>query len=525
MTRINNTKNYILLIYHIIKKDLKLLIRSKSSALIILLGPIFIILLVSMAFNTSGLYDIKIGVFSESYTSAADSLIDKLKDKEFKVMKIDSANLCLEEVKKGNVHVCIVIPPDLEITKDIQNEISIHVDYSRINLAWMILDTVSSKVSEQSSMWSLNLTINVLNKLEETRDGLISKRILVTTSLNNSEDIAVKTFDILNKIEGVDTEFEINDSRFYDLKGEIEELVSIKNASDNETDGLANELSRLEMDLLDVDNQLANISSDLSELAEDVHDVRNIALANRNNLKDYDEAINVITLNIESVDVKNASSIVDPVVTSIKPVSSSKTNFDYIASTLIILVIMFIAVLLASTTVVAEKTSKAYFRRYISSTKDIIFILATYLTVFFIMCIQLVIMLSIASVFLHTSFLIYDFFTLLFILFVLTTLFILAGMLIGYLFNSEETSLLAAISFSSILLFFSNTLLPLENMPVTIKNIALLNPFVIGQQALNRLLLFQGAIDKGFYLLIFYIIVLFAAIVFIQRMIRTRLNK
>ena len=62
------------------------------------------------------------------------------------------------------------------------------------------------------------------------------------------------------------------------------------------------------------------------------------------------------------------------------------------------------------------------------------------------------------------------------------------------LFRSEETSILAAISISSIFLFFSNTILPLETLPVVIKKIASYNPFVIGESMLKKLMVFQSGI-------------------------------
>ena len=66
----------------IIKKNFRLLIRSKSSALIVLLGPLLLILLISMAFNTSSLYDIKIGTYSGEYSELSNSIIEKLNQDE-----------------------------------------------------------------------------------------------------------------------------------------------------------------------------------------------------------------------------------------------------------------------------------------------------------------------------------------------------------------------------------------------------------------------------------------------------------
>ena len=65
-------------LFTLIKKNFKLLIRSKSSALVILVGPLLIMMLTGLAFNNTNIYNINIGIFSEGYTNLTDSFIEKL---------------------------------------------------------------------------------------------------------------------------------------------------------------------------------------------------------------------------------------------------------------------------------------------------------------------------------------------------------------------------------------------------------------------------------------------------------------
>ena len=83
-------KDYIFAILAIIKKNFKLLIRSRSSALVVILGPLLIVLLMGVAFNSSGLYNINVGVYSKAYSALSDDLITKLKDDRFSVFKYES---------------------------------------------------------------------------------------------------------------------------------------------------------------------------------------------------------------------------------------------------------------------------------------------------------------------------------------------------------------------------------------------------------------------------------------------------
>ena len=86
-------------LFEILRKNILLLVRSKTSALIVLLGPLVLILLISTAFNTTSLYDIKIGAYSDSYSSLSDSIMEQLNADEFKVEKLDSMDVCINSIK------------------------------------------------------------------------------------------------------------------------------------------------------------------------------------------------------------------------------------------------------------------------------------------------------------------------------------------------------------------------------------------------------------------------------------------
>jgi ABC-type uncharacterized transport system permease subunit len=98
------------------------------------------------------------------------------------------------------------------------------------------------------------------------------------------------------------------------------------------------------------------------------------------------------------------------------------------------------------------------------------------------------------------------------VLILLGSVFILMGMLIGYMFKSGETSNIAAISLGSILLFFSNTILPIETLPASIRSIVQFNPYIVGEAALKKILLFNQSLSNvlpQIYTLIAYVSALF----------------
>ena len=71
----------------LILKNFRLLIRSRTSALIILLGPLLIIFLIGTAFNTTGLHNIRIATYADTYNEISEGLIDDLEKNDFFVSK------------------------------------------------------------------------------------------------------------------------------------------------------------------------------------------------------------------------------------------------------------------------------------------------------------------------------------------------------------------------------------------------------------------------------------------------------
>ena len=111
-------------LFTLIKKNFKLLLRSKSSALIILIGPLLIMLLTGLAFNNTNVYSINIGIFSKDYTELTNSFIEKLRTEQFTALKTPSEEICINKVKEGHIHICVIFPENLTINQEIQNQIT-----------------------------------------------------------------------------------------------------------------------------------------------------------------------------------------------------------------------------------------------------------------------------------------------------------------------------------------------------------------------------------------------------------------
>ncbi|MCK4589117.1 MAG: ABC transporter permease [Nanoarchaeota archaeon] len=546
-------------IFRIISKNLKLLIRAKSSAIIVILAPLLIILLVGIAFDNANTYGLNIGVYSSDFNQNVESFLNKLSQKEFNIIKYQEEEKCVNDIKLGSTHTCVVFPPNLDFNSNQQQTITFYIDQSKINLVWMIMDTLSSGITERSKEISKDLTNIVLSKLEKTKTNLgENKPILINVKTENNNvlikaqeigsQITSLNFDVdsfgaattqtsLLAIQGnLSSDIELaksmiksarsavggssaSESEVEDIKEKLnnalEKLDEAKtNIEDNSTKNnqsltnIATQIQNIQTKLNSTKNQ---ISSAVSSSQQKLNEMQGSLSQSVTDLGTIETMMDSLLTDIQSIKVTDAAAIASPVVTDIKPISAEKTYLNYLFPSLMILVVMFISILLGTTLVMMEKHSPALFRNFITPTRNITFIISTYLTNIFLILIQMVIILGIALYFFSGQIL-PSLPMVILILLIAATLFSFVGMGVGYLFRSEETSTLAAISFGSLCLFMSSTIIPLESMPTTIRQIAFYNPFVVAERLLRSVILFQPKIKflaNDIFILLGYALVLF----------------
>ncbi|MDD5331662.1 MAG: ABC transporter permease [Candidatus Nanoarchaeia archaeon] len=482
-------------LHWMIKKDIKLLIRSKTSALIVLLGPLLLILLVGFAFNTSSLYNLKIGSYSESYSELTEEVLIELGDQQYSVIKSVSPEDCMNGIKTSKYHVCAIFPKDMSLDNNVDS-IIIYVDESRMNLASIVSGAISTKIANKSSAISLDLTTIIVNVLDETKKTVVNDE-------RNLQDLETSTIDYNTKLMKINEDLAklnltINSSEtnLSSIRKELNE-VDEKN---EEVSGCASmgkvksELDKFEKGFEKLETSMNDAKLTIDTSTTDISTMRTKLTESTAKIKQTKDSLKTTRSNIESIKITNAEAIVSPIKTAIEPIVSKKTHLGVLFPTLVVLIMMFISILLASTLVVREKTSLAYFRNFITPTNDFLFMLGAFLTNIILLLVQLIILFGVAIP-LFSSDLLPIMLPLSLSLIIISTLFILIGMLIGYLFNSEETSTLAAIAVATLMLFFSNTILPLETIPQYLRDIVQFNPFVMGEGVVKQIMMFGSSIS------------------------------
>lgn len=567
----------------IIEKNIKRLLSSKISASIILFGPLIMIFLLGAAFQGSGFYGVKIGVYSESYNEISENIIDAMKSSDFTVKREPAFDDCLNNVKNAKTHLCVTFPVDFKTSK-----MRFYVDYSRLNLVYAIVSKISTEVTELSNQISLGVTEDILGFIAESNQKLEMSGSTLVEIRNNADSMSTQLAIISSQIQSIDIkkgsetiELIVGDQgkinfQLEQSKQQIDELISSFNNINNQLDlrkesmeknlisvklsmnssncdennsrdltqylksedfaqqlasspnqvcsllktmenTLETEISSIEFfienidDVLDSSNQLkgsislfqdsireegqsakqslAQLETSKENLVNSLSQMSTMTAQSVPVLDSMNEQLEFITGKFKDISLTNATSVIKPIQTSISPLTSRKINtLDIIFPAILVMILMFVGILISNILVMREKTSKAYFRNLILPVKNHVFIIGTYLTTIIITFIQIFIIIVIANFFFGLQ-LDLNPIRLIPILFLSTIAFASIGMIIGYLTNSEETSTIAAISLTIILLLFSNVIIPIETMEESLGVIAKFTPFNVTEQLLRRMLI------------------------------------
>lgn len=490
--------NFLVKLLFIITKNFKLLIRSKFSALIFLLGPLLIIFLVSLAFNTSSLYDLNIAVYSDSYTELSEQIIGTLQDNQYNVIKLGSLEECIDAVKFSNFQVCAEFPGDMSLGENSENNvIKLYVDTSRINIASLISSQMNAKVESESTELSKGLISQIVNVLNIVNTEVSSAKLISTDLVQTSIDSHTK---IGNVKENLDT-IEFNTTTIdWDLMNSY--ITNLSGSTKNDLRDLIEE-SELNFNAMKAGTTTASLT--INNVKEIVDTLRTTLADTKSDIKSIDNSLNTMNNNVRTLEVTDTDTLVNPVTTVIEPLTSSNNYLAYLLPTLLIMVIMLVALLMSSSTVLQEKVANAHFRNIITPTSESLFIFGNFLSNLIIIIFQIVIILGVIYYFLHTQIALATLGYMALVLILTAILFIALGMSIGYVFNTKQTVTLAALSTGLILLFFSNTLLPLETLSRSTRQVIMYNPFVIGESLLKKLMLFNVSfadVSLMFYILI-----------------------
>lgn len=516
----------------IFKKNIKVMMRSKTSAFAVVFGPLLVVVLISLAFNKPSMYDLNVGISvplsNKEASNLSQDLQKSLEMNSYTVHRFSSQNECVDAIKQGIIHTCIFFPNNFSTISG-NKELEFFVDYSRANLVWAVIDAVGSNIKLKSSQISLQYTGELLKVLEDVRATAEQQALNVVNtkskleaqlkSLGNfksrlsSTDLSTMNISLKDTKQELDTLKDSADNLESSVSSKVNTILGDENASSvhNTAQDIGNMVSAYADDLGDsisslkssiddtsediesLNQKLSNAKTNLDDIVQDIGEVETKLSGIITDLSNLQSQLEGIDEEISSIKVKNAERIANPITTSIKPVVSENSQIAFMAPYLVMLLVMFVGLLLSGTIVVIERNSKAFFRNFTTPTHKDLFLISNYFTSLFLLLIQVAIIVAIGYYFIDGR-LFHNYQSSLLLILLSSSLFIFLGMALGYLFPTQEGVTIGSLSLGSFFLLLSNLVLPVETMSKSMKIAASYNPYVISSELFRKLLFF----DMGF---------------------------
>ena len=532
----------------LIARNLRILTRSKATLLVVLIAPLLAVLLASMSFDNDTQYALKVAVFGQYMPRQANEFIQDLKMNGFQVDTVNSADECTSLVKGGSYHACMIVDAD---SKN-QVSMTMFIDYSKIQVVDYLLHKVSDRVALQSSQISLNITEAILRRIEASKDEVDKNRFIITSLTTGQEKVGRELDELNAKLAGIDPKVQMdaprqlaqslegnravsqlesiqrlkNDlvSRLSDLSGNIEEVLKDSAMSESEKNAIRVIISKnddrvrkisdefratqavSQKDMDSLHSQLVGIVSSLTALElqlESAKEARFDATLQIRKLKGtlqdnlikivvLQSALNKIGASVDTLKISRDEAL-HPIKTDIRPIAADQTRLKAIFPTVLVFMIMVSGILMAASLVAFHRQNPGSLRDSLTPIHPAARLTALFATTAILLVAQTMGALAFAGVILGQS-VIAGLPSAGVVVGGLIAVFSLLGMVLGFLFASEQAAVVAGAAASIGALVMSDALLPLESMPHAVALAASLNPFVLGSEAVRRALLYHTSL-------------------------------
>lgn len=536
----------------ILQKNYKLLLRNPLSSLIIVLGPLLLVILLGFTFSNANGVLLSASTYSPEYSALAQSTLDVLSNQGTLIVKQDTLEECIKKVQTGTAQICIEFPQGF--SADSNSQIIFHTDHSQINLVWAVLDNIQKSVQGKNTELSLAYSQDVLERLNFAKAQIESVSSQITLAKSDSASAKLDIDDSIANVQSINVDLGVDIDGIIDANSQLNTAntatESLYSTIETDLDLLEGELLSIQEDLKDIledangtglEDELEEFNETIGEILEDMTFLKSSAgedytaaserligaqtllsdmstsvdeldtklasaasaktttqtsLENAQiTLESLQESITTIESVISATQTKisgvsfSATQLNSPIQTKITPINNSTDNFSNMFPVLLTIIVMFTSILLGATFTFTEKTSRAHLRNLLTPTKPLIFNLGTLLSTLSIVAIQIVLFISISAAIFKVGITPHLYVVLITAIAIGAT-FAIMGMILGYLFKTQETTILGAITFALLMVFFSNTIVPIATMPAIMQLIARYSPFVLAENVIRQITIF-----------------------------------
>jgi ABC-2 type transport system permease protein len=540
----------------IIFKNFKILFRSKTSAFVVLLGPLLIIALISLALSNTEEFQINVGIIAQDNEGMTQQFISHLESGNYKLINYSTIDECTEEIRLQTTHLCISFPENFKIdNSDEIKEVQFYADKTRINLVESIVSSVKSTITVKSDEISLGFTENILETINVTSNEVAKQKLILEEIKEKASGSEKNIEKIKSNSEEISKNLESSKNELKNVNSHNDEIESSMNNLKTKTETLLTDLDKL----LDTLEDSGTASSSTSKVRTDYNAVNDILETETNDIKEGNDALKNIVDNVDEtinsasnydiktfannantemsvisekiieienkiktienkislLEVTSAENIINPFSIKVNSIASTSERSTFMFPYFVTLIILFVGIMLSSTLIVMEKQSRAFFRTFTTPTREVYHIIANIITNMIVILLQLGLIVIGAIYYLKIPAL-NNYPVTLVILILSLLFFIMLGILLGYIFKTQEGTNIGSISIGSISIFLSNLILPVESFPEIVRKMLMFNPFMLCSELFKKSMLFSASfkvlqnqlILLGSYLVVITILVI-----------------
>jgi len=428
----------------------------------------------------SSMDEIDVESLNESTVVMKNSLEQMRKDL---LQSADDINATRQELRELDSNVSSIQNDTTELRDDLKYVVDNidAADASMQDVQNQMLITYNLTCSIDPSTQQCVTMALAIRQLRDTRALMLEKTGRIRILYSNLVTISQKSADLHEKLEKTDIKLQ-----------KMQESLIIYTSEISNMHGNISNIENTVAALADVKNQSSNVSSQMEKLT--------VEMGNSSSALTSD--IDRTGLVIGEVIARSPGVIAAPIKLDRIPVFRNRSYLDFLMPGIISIVLMFISFLLASITIVQERSKKTLIRTLLTPLSLGMFLFEKTAALIIIAFIQGIIMIIIAFVFYGILIPPDQLAQLFLIILVYAAAFIGIGMALATLAESENTAMLLTLVLSIPMLFLSGVFFPFETMPELMILLGNALPITMGIRALETVLIYQ----KGFEAFSVYLI-------------------
>ncbi len=383
----------------------------------------------------------------------------------------DDINTTRKELRELDNNISSIYNDSVELRDDLKFVIDNidSTDAALLGIQTDLQDTYNVTCIDPSTPQCVSIA-GTIRQIQDTRALMLERTGRIRALYNNLENIAQKSAELHEKLNRTDIRLQVMQQSIGNYTLEISniqgDIMSIENA-----------ITSLE----NVKTRSANVSTQMNDLASDM------ANSTADLVSDIDRTGDVLG----EVIARSPAVIASPVKLEQDTVFKGRSYLDFLMPGIISIVLMFVSFLLASITIVQERSKKTLVRTLLTPLSLEGFIIAKISALVLIALLQGIILIIVAFAFYGIVVPVDQLGLLFLVILAYSVSFIGIGMALATFAESENTAMLLSLVLSIPMLFLCGIFFPFESMPALMVRLGGALPITMGIKALESVLIYQ----------------------------------